>query len=607
MPKPADTVLQENFDLLHSLDNRHNTAKGTYTYQIMKIFAMKYAEIDMNLLDIFNIISMENAVGVYLDYHGIEHGLFRKGATKATTTVKLTGPAVGFNIPLGSTFETNSGFQFVTTEAAILPKSIAIRRGVGTDGMPEPYSDVESIAWINTTPMQSGTAYIEDTDWTFDAETQEITWLTAGPAAGSLYFIGLEASVSVTVDVIAASYGEDYRVSPGMITVNTNGLSGVETVTNEENSLNGENQETDIFYRNRLRKNSNVKFGYENIAAIIAGMDFVRACRVYQNTGVDQAFPSDDWDETDTWTDLETASLYDSGTGMTLAQTFSPSQDVITIAEVSLHVRKTGSPPPLCVSLYKWMTSYSNTVSRSPLWWQNFTEEDLNADYPTEWQEINVKCRHGGLDWTKDYLIVLSMPPSTVASAANHWDISYQSAGNEYAGGDMYVNGTISTGADMAFKTRWGGASYNVIIAMEEGESFDEHRDEIWTDMLDYNKESRGPVSIQPNLLEATEVSINITCTIYTDDLTDWSTTSLAARININDYINSLAPGDNVIFSMIERAILTAPGVSKIIGCTIQRNNETPITKAEEYDIKIGLDEIASLGSPGTTFTKGVW
>lgn len=607
--KPVDVCLQENFDLLHSLDNRHNTSKGTYSYQIMKVFAAKYAEIDINLLDIFDLISLENSAGVYLDYHGVEHGLFRKGATKATTTVKLTGLAVGFTINLGSTFETGSGLTFVTTEAAIIPKTIAVRRGIGTDGIPDPYSGVVSIAWINTNPSQTGTSYVETTDWTFDAVTQEITWVTAGPPANSLYFIGLEATetVAVTVDVIASGYGEEYRVSPGMITVNTDGLTGVSAVTNDAASLNGDNQESDIFYRNRMRKSSNVSFSYDRIGSIVSGIDYVRAARIYQNTGVDQAFPTTDWEESGTWTTFEDASIYDSGTGTTIGQTWSPSQGIISIAQVSLYAKAVGAPPPLRVSLYKWMTNYATSVSKSPLWWQNFTEEEVNADFPDDWQEIQVKCRHGGLDWTKDYLIVLSIPPSTVASAANHWDVKYQSAGNEYVDGVMFVDGGSIVAADLAFKTRWGGASYNVIVAMEEGESFETRRDEIESSVLDFNKDSYGPICIQANIEEATEVSINVTCMMFIDNITDWTTASLVARININEYVNSLAPGDNVVFSMVEKAILNTPGVIKILDCTVQRNTDTPITKAEEYDIKIGQDEIAVLGSPGTTFVEGVW
>jgi len=601
--------LQENFDLLHSLDNRHNTSKGTYSYQIMKVFATKYAEIDLNLMDTFNIISLENAAGVYLDYHGIEHGLFRKGANKATTTVKLTGLAVGFNIPLGSKFETGSGLQFVTTEIAIIPKTIAMMRGIGTDGISEPYSDVVSIAWINTNPSQTGTSYAENTDWTFDALTQEITWVTAGPPANSLYFIGLEATetVSVTADVIASAYGEEYRVSPGMITVNTDGLSGVSAVTNETASLNGDNQESDIFYRNRMRKSSNVSFGYDRIGAIVGGLDYVRAARIYQNTGVDQAFPTTDWEESSTWTTFENATIYDSGTGTEIGQTWSPSQGIISIAQVSLYVQREGNPPPLRVSLYKWTTNYATTLTKSPLWWQNFTEDELSADFPDDWQEINVKCRHGGIDWTKDYLVVLSIPPSTIASAANHWKVKYQSSGNEYVDGTMFVDGGSIVAADLAFKTRWGGASYNVIVAMEEGESFESRKDEIEANVLDFNSESYGPICIQPNIQEATEVAINVTCMVFIDTITDWATASLIARININEYVNSLTPGDNVVFSMVEKAIMNAPGVIKILGCAIQRNSETPITKVEEYDIKVGQDEIASLGSPGTTFTEGVW
>lgn len=608
--KPLSIILEEGFSLLHSIDPRVNTSKGTYTWQIMKVFASKHAEIDSIISDIISTINITNASGFALDFHGVEAGLFRKAGTRATCTVKCTGNANDFYIPVGSKFSTSKGIVYVTTEEALLPAIIGITKGTscGSDDIPYPYSGVTSISWLNTTPTQSGTAYIENTDWTFVSGGINWDGCSSQPPTGSTYYVGLDSSedVSVTIPVIAEEYGEDYRVSTGQLSVNTDGLSGVESITNEEDSLGGFNQESDPDYRNRLLRSSRVQMGYDRIAAIVAELPYVRASNVYQTTGVDESFPSSDWGESSTWTTFETFEMYGSD-DVKYAQTFKPSEGILTMAEVSLYVKKSGDPPSLKVSLYYFNTDYSTTLSSTAIDSVTFTKEDVDPDKPTDWQEITPVLRFGGLDWTKTYMIVVENAESG-ADASDHWKIKYQSSGNGYSDGKMYKDGSEVNGgaADLAFKSRWGGASFNVVVAMEQGESFTDNKTEIENTVLDQEKKCFKPISIQSNVMEADTASINITCTIFIQEEADWDSVKTLARESINEYLQSLYPGQNVVFSQIEYAIMEVPGVTKIINCTIQKNSETVITKSTEEDILVSRNEIAEMGSPGTTFTRGV-
>ena len=598
--------MSENFSLLHSLDPRINTAKGTYTFQMMKVFASKFEELETIMTDLMDSLSIGTSVGFELDYHGVEAGIYRKAASRATCKIKVTGPANDFLIPLGSMFSTRSGVAYQTTVVAILPKTIVMVKGLseGTDAVPYPYSGVTSISWINTTPSQTGDEYAENTDWTFDGDV--ITWLgEAEPPSNSQYFIGLEVSesVSVSISVVAMEPGSINRVTTGMLTENTGSLSGVSSVINEEDSLGGNDVENDIEFRNRLLKMSRTQFGYDRIRFLVSELEFVRACNIYQDTGVDLAFPVADWDASGTWTTFETQNLY-STNQVDMAQTFIPSQGIISIAKVSLYVQRVGRPEALNMSLYAWKTDYTTTVETAPLYSKNFTRDNVDPDHPTDWQEIQVKCRFGGLDYTKTYMIVASA--SGIATVDDHWKIKYQAAGDEYTDGGMYRDGSAVSNADIAFKTRWGGASFSIVVAMQDGEDFDSRLEEIETQITDFDKKAYTPICIQANIREATTAYINTTCTVYIDTASDWNLVKSMVRENIYNYLMALDPGSNVYFSSIEACIYNVPGVLKIVGCTIQKNSETAITKANEYDILISQDEIAVLGSPGTTLTQGV-
>ena len=173
----------------------------------------------------------------------------------------------------------------------------------------------------------------------------------------------------------------------------------------------------------------------------------------------------------------------------------------------------------------------------------------------------------------------------------------------------MYKDGTlVNSGlADLGFKSRWGGASYNVVVAMELGESFANKKDEIRSRILSYETKGYSPISIQDNIIEATTAYINVTGIVFLSPTADFNVATTFAEETIFFYLDSLQPGENVIFSKIEQSIMNAPGIEKLISCTIQKNSETPITNAEEADILIGPDEIAVLGEPGTNFTEGQW
>jgi len=577
---------------------------------MMKVFAAKYVELDNIMASVLKELNVSTASNYYLDYHGIESGVFRGVPSKGTVNVTVTGKANDVLIPISSTFSTEKGINYLTIQAGILPNIIQITKGAanGVDNIPPPFSGVTSIQWINETPTQSGTAYAEDVDWEFDGD--QVNWNPGGaePAEDSVYYVGLDPTenVSVTIPCIAERYGEQDVVDTGQITLNTDGITNVVSVINNEASIGATEQESDPSYRRRQLSTSRVQFGYSRIQSLVEEVEGVRSARAYQVTGVDVAYPNADWQESATWTTFETWNFYSTG-DVDVAQTWKPTGDRIGIKEISLYVQKVntgGEPPPLRMELYLWVDDYATTVSKLLLSFGLFSPEDVDADDPTGWQEIKISQKFGGLDYTKTYLLLVKTAESG-STSDSHWNLKYQNSGNEYADGKMYADGVERNSglADIAFKTRWGGAAFNVIVAMVQGYDFNNYVDIVWSRIFDFKRRAFVPICIQANIMEAEVKNINVTATLFVTSQSDYAAVSSECREALANYINNLIPGENVVFSQIEKAMLNVEGIIKVRSVTIQKESETPITNAQEKDILIGELNIAEIGT--TTFTEG--
>jgi uncharacterized phage protein gp47/JayE len=608
--KPLATVLEESFARLHAMDPRISTTKGSWIWEVYKSKALEYNELDKSIGTLADIINLDNAADWALQSWGNSRGVFLKNATNATLILKCTGPATGYLVPTGSTFSTRTGIAYDTTADATIPSIIRIRKGApsGTDDIPWPYSDVTSIAWINTSANQSGTSYAESTDWTYAGD--QITWLGASePAENTYYYIGLEATedVSVKVSSVAAEAGAGSRVSIGQITENTDGLGGVTSVTNEYNSIGGADIESNAAYRLRIKSLVNTQFGYQKIAQLVGQLEAIRATKCFQTVGVDVAFPSAAWDVAGTWTSFETIAMYGDD-DVVYGQTFVPTGDRLTIKYITLYARKVGSPCPLRLKLYLWNTDYATTVANTPISNRIFTIEDVDPDHPTDWQEIQVPCRFGSQDPTHTYLFTIENDDDT-SDAGDHWEFKYQETGDEYADGEMFVDESADADADIAFKTNWGGASYNLVVAANLGYDLYDYVSQIESMIIDFNRKAYSPICIQGNIMEATTAYINVTGTVFIDPSQDWDNVVAEINENMAAYINGLGPGDNVVFSQVEYVIMHTTGVIKLLDCTIERNDDGAITKATEADVLVGQLEIALLDTgtygPGTDFTEG--
>jgi hypothetical protein len=395
-------------------------------------------------------------------------------------------------------------------------------------------------------------------------------------------------------------------ICPGQITENTSGLGGISTVTNEISSIGGADIESNASYRRRLKSLINTQFGYQKIAQLTNELEPVRAAKCFQTWGVDVAFPVAAWDVAGTWAAFDSITMH-GGDDVIYSQVFVPTGDRLTVKDVIIHGRRVGDPPPLRIKLYAWNTDHATTVASAPLSNKVFSMEDVNPDDKHGWQELFLPCRFGGLDYTKRYMFTIESDGDT--SLTNHWECHYMASGDEYDDGEMYIDGAEEVDADIAFKTAWGGASFNLVISSLPGYSLVNYVSMVEALIINYERKAYSPICIQGNVIEAVKAYINVTATVFIDITQDWDFVIDSIRENLSGYINTLGPGDNVMFSQIEYHIMKTSGVIKINSCTIQRNDEPVITNAAEHDILIGELEIAELDTgvhgPGVYFTRG--
>ena len=594
--KDFNTILTETISSLRSCVERLNLTPGQLAYQLTKFSTLREYEIIQTEEAIATATSIVSAIGDLLDRWGIECGIQRKGATNATSEIKVTGVPSNTTIPAGSKFTNSNGISYSTTSSASLPVLIEMLRDTDlTEAIPYPYSDVSVITWCNTQPDQSGDAYTEGTDFEFADDV--VYWYEGyGPLAGSTYYLSIETTVSVSIPITCDYAGSGGNTASGTITINTSSIANVTEVTNPIEITDGSDREPDAKYRVRLlqAKRRNFTLGrIENIANEVEG---VRNAIARQDTAIDQTAHTD-WagvsgDEYLTGY-VPSGQVYDS----VYIQTFVP--NAVSLRGVTLRGRKIGTPVALKTELHFWTDGKPYEwfgTGMQALATKYFLAEDVDPSNPTAVQDIYVPIRYGGLDFTRTYAIAVQQSGAT-------WDHHWQLMGcTGYNPTDpdawrkclSIYHASATTpyyDKDLSFKTHYGCASYTIQTAINQNADWDTVETEIES-LLDYEEgEGFSPVGIQYNISRATEIYINVKANIFTDVGEDFTTIASNIEANINTYLNSLKTGDNVIHSKIMGIIMNTDGVAKCDNLYIKRSSGD----WGQTDVAILTSEIAVL------------
>ncbi len=157
----------------------------------------------------------------------------------------------------------------------------------------------------------------------------------------------------------------------------------------------------------------------------------------------------------------------------------------------------------------------------------------------------------------------------------------------------------------LAFKSYFGTNSYTVTVIPNDNVIFELDLKSTIETMLDY-EEGGGysPVCVQAIVKEATAVDVDVTaCVISIEAGFDFDTVITDVKTSITEYLDTLHPGNDIIYSQFEKSILMTNGVLRVRTLTIEVEGESA-SNTTEYDIPIADDSYPTIGST-LSFTEG--
>ena len=577
-------------------------------WQWLKIVCQERFEIEtMNEIATY-MMSIQNAVGSFLDKHGIECGLPRKGATKSQGYVEiiLTIDGASISIPGGTRFTSalNSYTSDAATVAPILLEMTKSRTGISYDYFPT-YIDQISTSGISEVKLANGDVVGIDVGSYDDYEVDStylnnIIWTEDSSAyleKDETYTVKFDGNMTLRIEVSSEEEGSATNSLIGDVSTCIDYPSYI--TTNKAAIEGGADQEEDADYRTRLLAARRRTFTLGSIKDIILGMEGVRSCKVYQSVGVDQT-SCIDWDNKATGEILKVT-----GQRPMYSQSFVPGDLVATLGRITLYGKPYNFPTALYIGVKRDITDIATGA------YFNYNKiEGIDLDPTvTGYKDIPIDVKYNDLDKTKTYRFDLWCDDPVEAGFDwdnNYWEISSTTG---YRGGDLrgalleideHTGYTDITPTGLVFKTHFKGAGFNCVISTEDGYGFTNIESEV-EDYLDYVENGGySPVCIQAYIVEAEEILINVKGTIYISALADFATVRTDIESNIETYLENLEVGDNVVYAKIHQEIMKHAQVTNLKELLIKRSD---VGDYDELDLAISDDEIPDLGS--SSFQRG--
>lgn len=598
-PRTAAEIIADYEDKAKDIFDVVNFSVSSYLWQMMKVHALDENYYETLLQTASEQMSIINATGQWLDYHGIECGLERRGATHAQGYVDATATIAGADIAIGASSEFKSSLNSYLSDAAdTIEYRISMTKtatGESYDYFSSNYPYAQTVVQILDESLNVIPASVYEFDTTYH---NNIHWL-AGSSAYIIenegYYVEVSGSVTKRIEVTAVASGFASNAKVGEIT--TSVTYPFLTVTNSYGVSGGADRESHDKFRSRLLDARRRTFTLNKVKDIANGINGVRATKVFQDQGVDQTSIAD-WNNPTLGSDIK-LNTYE----IKWKQRFVPGNLVLSLGGVTMKGRAINDPPDIRCGV-KLSTTAGTGVS-DYLTIGTFPETSLRQGL-TGFQDITIQLKWNGLDKTKTYDmdLWLKQPEDGVTGidfGVNYWQLrtsaeGYGGSSSRYgfygvSGGTLYDQGT---GVDLMFKSLWNGAGYTVILSPEDGFGFDNLKTEL-DGLLDYvDGGGLSPIGIQYQILEATEVNIDIRGIIYISELADFATVREDIIYNIETYLESLETGDDVIYAEIEYQIMKHPQVVNQKELYIKRAD---VATYEQKDISILDDEIADLGA----------
>ncbi|MHA1155039.1 MAG: baseplate J/gp47 family protein [Candidatus Heimdallarchaeota archaeon] len=595
-----------------------NYGPGSPLYQLGKVIKIREYQMELFLRAIVSGLSVLTAYGAFLDALGESKGVLRNGPLYAGgfTNLMFPPPDVGstYNIQ-GITYYTNTNLAFerAVSGARVISRAIPIVRGSAmTDPLPQPYINISGIGYIDSASDGSG---LYDYNPSFNTAYQYFDWndnTGANATTGMIYYVEVTEQVKIKDEINATYRGTTHNVGANTIVRWSNpiSLSSSASVNNPYSITGGSNWESDNDYRSRLIRVPPRNFTLGAIRAIAEDIDGVRSAHVYQAKGLDKTSVSGDWDVTtpDYISGVQITGIYsgahDIVSGGLWSQRFSSSHGIITLKNTVFRGYRVGFPPPLVVGL-------RNVTQQSYL--NSGIFDTFSVTPPaSNIQDLVVYMGYMDLDYTKTYALEFWCRDKTGAVGSEYWDSNYWvlitgSMSGSLGNGDSYTGLLIDpTGlsheSNTLFKTEYGAAAFKIDVAIKDGYGYQEIAGFI-DEKLDWVEGSGfAPVGVDYAIREATQINIFVTATLYIRKTTISTFSAIGDRIagKIEQYIESLQPGENVIYSEIYRIIMDDSDTWRLDELEIFEQGGTHL---EDEDVYIKEEEVAIFG--GKTFNQG--
>jgi len=575
-------------------------------WQWLKIVCQERLEIETMHEIAAYMLDINNAVGAFLDKHGIESGLPRKKATKAQGYIEMVVTIAGasVSIPLGTHFSSslNTYTSDAITIAPFILEMTKAKTGISYDYFPT-YIDKITTSGIVEIKLDNGDVVGVDVgnpdDYSVDPTyLNNIIWVDSSSSyleEGEKYTVKFTDNMTIRIEVSSVANGPATNALIGDITTCTEFPQN--PVTNKAVIDGGLDEETDTNYRERQLNAKRRTFTLGSVKDIILGLEGVRSAKVYQAMGVDQTSIAE-WDNK-----LTGQILKITGQRPLYSQSFVSGDLVATLGRITLWGKPYNLPPPIYLGVKRDLVSYATGIYFD---YKKVERTDLDPAL-TGFKDIPFDLIYNDLDKTKTYRFDLwcESPEESFDWDNNYWEIATTTGYRGDVRGTLFSIDDATgyndmTPEDLVFKTHFKGAGYNVVVATEDGYGFNNIKLDIAEILYDVEKGGHSSICIQCYTTEAEEILINIKATIYISELADFATVRTEIEDNIETYLENLDVGDNVVYSRIHQEIMKHPQVINLKELEIKRADTGSYA---ELDLPILDIEIPDLGS--SSFQRG--
>ena len=599
-PKSLTDIIVEKEEEAKDIFDIVNHSISDPLWQWLKIVCQERLEIETMHEIAAYMFDITNAVGAFLDKHGIECGITRKGATKAQGYVEMiiTIAGASISIPLGTQFTStlNSYTSDAITIVPLILEMTKTKTGISYDYFPT-YIDKITTSGIAEIKLDNGDV-VDPADYSVDPTyLNNIIWVTGSSSyleEDEIYTVKFTGNMTIRIEVSSVANGDDANSLIGDVTTSTDFPTNI--VTNRAAIDGGMDKESDTDYRERLLSARRRTFTLGSVKDIILGIEGVRSAKVYQSMGVDQTSIAD-WDSKGTGQILKVT-----GQRPLFSQSFVPGNLVATLGRITLYGKPYNLPPPIYIGVKRDLESFATGTYFD---YVKVERTDLDPTV-TGYKDIPFDLKYNDLDKTKTYRFdIWCEDPGSFDWDNNYWEIVTSTEGyREDIRGTLFnIDGDgnyNATGTDTVFKTHFKGAGFNAVVATEDGYGFNNIKLDIEEKLDDIDNGGYSPICIQSYISDADEILINVKATIYISTLADFSTVRTEVEDNIETYLENLDVGDNVVYAKIHNEIMKHSQVTNLKDLLIKRADTGSY---DELDLSILDNEIPDLGS--SSFQRG--